>query len=71
MNDTQKAMMERYSDLHPLIFCRSQEKARTDGELFDILEDARRTPLPLIWDDAARTWKTTDNMLQAVLRDSH
>ena len=38
MNDIQDALKKRYSDLHPLIFHRSLDKTKTNGELFDILE---------------------------------
>lgn len=56
-------MKERYPNLHPLLFQRSVEKARTLGELFDILEEVP-VILPLAWDEESRRWKTTDDLTQ-------
>ncbi len=49
----------RYSDLHPLIFHRSVERAMNELELFDILESAYCKP-PLKWDDDSRLWISCD-----------
>lgn len=46
---------ERYADLHPLIFKRSVEKAKTNGELFDILEDVPKS-FPIKWCEETRRW---------------
>ncbi|MHA1948748.1 MAG: hypothetical protein ACW987_02670, partial [Candidatus Thorarchaeota archaeon] len=57
-----KGFRERYSDVHPLLFQRSVEKANTPGELFDILETIPE--YPVIWCDKKRSWKTTDDIFQ-------
>lgn len=67
MDDVQKALKERYSHLHPLMFERSLEKAKSNGELFDFL-DGMPKEYPIIWDDEKRTWIKTDNLLQAILK---
>jgi hypothetical protein len=58
MNDVQIALKKRYAHLHPLLFQRSLEKAKSDVELFDIL--SRIGEYPIIWDEDERTWKKTD-----------
>jgi hypothetical protein len=67
MNEIQKAMKSRYPDLHPLIFHRSLEKAKTDGELFDLLEGMPKE-FPIVWDEDRRSWVKTDNLLQALIK---
>lgn len=64
MNDTQKALKEKYCHIHPLLFQRSLEKAKTDGELFDIL-DGMPSVFPIIWDEKKREWTHTDDLLQS------
>jgi len=63
MNDIQDALKKRYSDLHPLIFHRSLDKTKTNGELFDILESIPKE-YPIIWDEYNRCWKHTTDILQ-------
>lgn len=63
MDDVQKALKERYSNLHPLIFQRSLEKAENNAELFDILETVPEK-YPIVWDDKKRSWVFTDDLLQ-------
>lgn len=46
----------RYAHIHSLIFWRSIEKARTLGDLFDILEDVPAST-PVVWSDEAHGWK--------------
>lgn len=48
-------LRERYPNLHPLIFHRSKERAKTNGELFDIL-DSIPNEYPLIWCDSTHRW---------------
>jgi hypothetical protein len=48
-------LKERYQDFHPLMFKRSVEKAKTLGELFDILEDIP-DKYPLKWCEEKRKW---------------
>jgi hypothetical protein len=56
---------ERYSNVHPLIFHRSMEKAKSLGELFDILEGVSDEDYPLVWCEALRRWVTTDDIFQS------
>ena len=62
MDEIQKALKERYSAIHPLLFHRSVERAKTNGGLFDLL-DGMPVP-PLVWDKNSRSWKHTDDLLQ-------
>lgn len=59
MDEVQKALRNRYSELHLLLFHRSLERSKSNGELFDILETIPDS-LPLVWDDKDRVWKNTD-----------
>lgn len=68
MDEVQKGLRKRHPDMHPLLFQRSLEKARSNGELFDILEGVP-AEFPLVWDEEARVWRTTDNLLQALLKE--
>ena len=45
----------RYPDIHPLIFHRSIEHAKTNGELFDIL-DTVPIKYPIIWCENTSKW---------------
>lgn len=49
---------QRYNTIHPLLFWRSVEKARSPGDLFDILEGIPQD-FPLIWSEADHCWKVT------------
>lgn len=64
MDEVQEALRKRYSHLHPLLFQRSLEKARSDGELFDILESIPEAH-PIIWDEESRRWIHTPDLLQS------
>lgn len=64
MDEVQKALQEKYSHLHPLIFQRSLEKAESNGELFDIL-DSIPDDYPIVWDDEKRRWVFTKDLLQS------
>lgn len=55
---TLEVFRQRYSYIHPLLFWRSVEKAKTPGELFDILEGVP-SDFPLIWDEDQHCWKIT------------
>jgi hypothetical protein len=57
-------LKERYKDVHPLMFHRSQEAARTPGELFDILDTIPKK-YPIVWDDGERRWVTADDLFQS------
>lgn len=63
MNDVQNALKLRYSNIHPLLFQRSLEKAETDGQLFDILETLPKEH-PIVWDEVNHCWKHTKDLLQ-------
>lgn len=61
----QKALQERYSHLHPLIFQRTLEKVATNGEIFDILEGYPKE-YPVVWDNPRKRWVHTKNLLQTL-----
>ena len=63
MDEVQKSLQKRYSHLHPLIFQRSMEKAKSNGELFDILETFPKD-YPIVWSEEERSWKHTTDLLQ-------
>jgi hypothetical protein len=56
-------LRERYSQIHPLIFHRSVERAISKTDLFDIL-DSFPTEYPVVWDDSERKWTVTKDLLQ-------
>lgn len=58
-----EGLMDRYSQMHPLIFHRSLERATGPGDLFDILEGFP-DKYPLIWDEADHCWKHTKDLAQ-------
>lgn len=62
MDKTQKALKERYSHIHPLIFQRSLDKSKTNGELFDIL-DTFPQEYPVLWNEKTRRWEHTKDLL--------
>jgi len=59
MDEIQLALRERYSGIHPLLFHRCLEKAKTNGELFDLL-DSMPDEYPFVWDEESRKWVVTD-----------
>ena len=48
----------RYQAVHPMIFWRSVERARTPGDLFDILEGCPKD-FPIVWSEDEHRWKVT------------
>jgi hypothetical protein len=56
-----KGLKQRYLDVHPLMFQRSLELARTPGELFDILETIPGK-FPIVWDEEQRCWITAKDL---------
>jgi hypothetical protein len=50
-----EAFKKRYSGLHPLIFHRSVERARSASDLFEILE-GMPSKFPISWDDSKHMW---------------
>ena len=61
MDKVQEALQKRYQT-HILLFHRSLEYAKTNGELFDILETMPKQ-MPITWDQEERAWVKT-NLLQ-------
>ena len=55
-------LIERYNYLHPLVIHRSLERAKTLGELFDLLDGFPKS-MPVVWDNTERNWTTTDLLL--------
>lgn len=53
-------LKERYSNIHPLIFQRSVEYAKTPGHLFDILESI--PDFPIVWSEEANSWVTCEDL---------
>jgi len=54
-------LRERYPDLHPLLFHRSVERAKSNGDLFDIL-DTMPKKYPLIWCEDTYRWVTVKEL---------
>jgi hypothetical protein len=64
-----EAFRKRYHHLHPLVFCRSLEKAKNAMDLFEILESVPRK-LPFSWDEKKRVWtKDQDILAQKKLKN--
>lgn len=59
MHNNKELICKKFSYLHPLIVQRSLEKAKSDGELFDILSMVPNTR-PIIWSEKERRWIRTD-----------
>lgn len=58
-------LRQRYGSLHPLLFSRSVEKAKTVSELFDILDTV--PDLPVTWDETKRRWVSISDPLLSKL----
>ena len=54
-------LKERYSDLHPLLFHRSVERSKTNGDLFDIL-DTLPKKYPIMWSETSSRWMTINDL---------
>jgi hypothetical protein len=71
-SDVVLKIKERYKDLHPLIVHRSGERAKSDSDLFDIL-DVLRTNLkdgmlyPIVWNEENHCWSHTKDLFQSVV----
>lgn len=61
MVEIKDSFRKRYSYIHPLILARSAEKANTEGELFDILEDFP-LEVPVVWSESKRRWKVVTQL---------
>lgn len=53
-----------FKNVPPLIFHRSVERAKSEGDLFDIL-DTIPSEYPVIWSDELRRWIVTNDLYQA------
>jgi|LauGreDrversion4_2_1035121.scaffolds.fasta_scaffold1770569_1 hypothetical protein len=54
-------LKERYSFLHPLILHRSFERAKSNSELFDILDTVPKQ-YPVVWCEKENRWLTVENL---------
>lgn len=54
-------LRERYPDIHPLLFHRSIEHAKSNGDLFDIL-DTMPNKYPIIWCESKYKWETVQDL---------
>ncbi len=54
-----------YANVHPLIFHRSAERAKSGGHLFDILKSLENIVYPIIWHEEKQEWTTTNNLFQS------
>ena len=59
VSDIVSALKNRYAGLSPLLLSRSIERARTEVELFDIL-DTVPGEFPLAWSINQRRWLTCE-----------
>jgi hypothetical protein len=64
-------LKSRYNNIHPLIFHRSVERAKSVGDLFDILESLSEamdqgSVYPLTWHEEERRWVKTDDLFQSL-----
>lgn len=62
-DDIVRTLKDKYADVHPLMFNRSKEKAKTPGELFTILSTIP-DELPIIWSEEERRWVHTKDLFQ-------
>jgi len=53
----------KYSHIHPIIIQRTVDKAKSLGEMFDILEDFP-AKYPVVWSSSKRRWIETDDLTQ-------
>ena len=57
-------LRKRCPNIHPLIFHRSIERAKSEGELYDILMDFP-SKYPVVWEDSERRWvHATDPLMK-------
>jgi hypothetical protein len=53
-------LKETYSQLHPLLFHRSLERSKTNGDLFDIIDTVPKV-YPLLWNEEDNRWSTVSD----------
>ena len=56
-------LRDRYPDLHPLLFHRSVERAKSNADLFDILDTLPEHPL--VWCEDTYRWVTAKDLYLA------
>lgn len=56
-----EGLRRHFGDVHPLLFLRSVERAKSPGHLFDLLSGLPDPPI--VWDGDQKSWATTDDML--------
>lgn len=61
-------LRERYRHVHPVVFHRSCEYAKTAGDLFDILEGIPQT-YPIVWSDRLHQWVTVQDIRKPISGD--
>lgn len=54
-------LKEKYSHLHPLLFARSVERARSNGDLFDIVDTVPKT-FPVVWNEKEYRWQSVTDL---------
>lgn len=54
-------LREKYPDLHPLLFHRSVERAKSNGHLFDILSTIPDN-FPLVWNEELSRWVVVEDL---------
>jgi hypothetical protein len=54
-------LKNKYPDLHPLIFRRSVERAKTNGDLFDIIDTVPKK-YPICWNEKEKRWLSTEDV---------
>lgn len=59
-----ESLKKRYSHIHPLIFHRSVERAKSGGDLFDIL-DSFEDRYPVVWGEKEGRWVVSDDVTQS------
>lgn len=71
-SDTVLKIKERYNQIHPLIVHRSLERAKSPGDLFDILDslwvDMQNNDklYPIVWHDEQHRWAKSDDLFQSL-----
>jgi len=63
-SETKEKLRDRYRHVHPLVFHRSCERATSDVDLFDILENLPEKR-PVYWSEDDHGWVCTQDLLLA------
>lgn len=67
-DDIYEGLRKRFEDVFPLLFHRSRERAKSPGDLFDILASLPER-FPVVWNGPGRCWAHTDDLFQTGARD--